>query len=161
MIPIVPILFFEKMPYWALAVYLLAGLTDILDGYLARKFDQITKFGKLADPLADKLMLLTVLVCLYAGGNIPLLICVLALLKETVMIVGASILYRNNIVIQANRFGKAATLLFNPAVVLAFFQPIVQPWHVVFLSIALAAAYLAMIQYALLFLHSMRQKQAE
>lgn len=159
MIPFVPMLFALKLPYWALGVYLLAGATDVLDGYLARRLDQVTKFGKLVDPLADKLMLVTVLLCLQLSGHLPLWICILAILKETLMIIGAVLLYRKDIVIQSNLFGKAATLLFTPAVVLSFFQPVVQPWHVVFMAIALVAAYVAMAQYAVLFLRSMREKK--
>ena len=50
---------------WAFAVFLLAGVTDVLDGFIARRCNLITKWGKLMDPLADKLMLITVLsVCL-------------------------------------------------------------------------------------------------
>ena len=48
-----------------------AALTDVLDGYIARRTNQITDFGKLMDPLADKLMLIAALICLSFSGNLP------------------------------------------------------------------------------------------
>lgn len=160
MIPLVPLCFFVwQEPRWALVVYLLASVTDVLDGYLARKLNQITRFGKLMDPLADKGMLLAVLICLYAAGYIPLWISILAVVKESIMIVGGAVLLRCGVVIQANWFGKAATLLFTPSVALAFFGDVVWPWHVLLLIVALAAAYVAMGQYGWLFFKALREKR--
>ena len=53
-------------PIVAILIFLLAGATDVLDGYLARKYNWITNLGKILDPLADKMMQCTVLVCLFA-----------------------------------------------------------------------------------------------
>ena len=63
LIPVFVVLFFKGQKMAALAVFCAASLTDMLDGYLARKLNQITDFGKLFDPLADKLMVLTAMVC--------------------------------------------------------------------------------------------------
>ena len=62
LIPVFVVLFFKGHKMAALAVFCAASLTDMLDGYLARKLNQITDFGKLFDPLADKLMVLTAMV---------------------------------------------------------------------------------------------------
>ena len=155
LVPLVPVLFSRGLPFWALAVYLAAGVTDILDGYLARKLNQITKFGKIVDPFADKLMLVVTLSCLYAYGYIPVWALVLALVKEALMIAGALVLYRIDVVIAANFFGKAATFLFTPAVALSFFGQAAYPWH--WILLALSAAYVAMLQYGLLFLRALRE----
>ena len=88
---------------WALVVFIIAGATDLLDGYIARKHNLITKWGKLMDPLADKLMLLTVLISLYIKGIIPEIIIIIVFIKEFLMIGGAIFLYKNRkIVVESN-----------------------------------------------------------
>ena len=64
-------LFFTDNVLLALIVFLVAGATDIIDGYLARKYNWVTALGKILDPVADKLMQCTVLICLLIGGYIP------------------------------------------------------------------------------------------
>ena len=71
LIPVFVVLFFSGLRKAALAVFVAASLTDMLDGYLARKLNQITDFGKLFDPLADKLMVLTAMVCQAIAGVFP------------------------------------------------------------------------------------------
>ena len=68
----------------------LSGLTDVLDGTIARKFNFITNFGKLMDPLADKLTQLTVLTTLSIKGIVPIWMIVVLVAKECIMIAGAS-----------------------------------------------------------------------
>ena len=71
MVPVFVILYLNGKNYWALAVFCIASLTDCFDGMLARKLNQITSFGKLFDPLADKLMVLSALACHVALGVFP------------------------------------------------------------------------------------------
>lgn len=147
MVPLVVLFFLLDVPYFALAVFLLAGATDVLDGYLARKNDQITSFGQVMDPLADKLMLITTLICLYVTGRVPLLVPLIIVIKEVTMIAVAALLYRKHIVLPANIFGKLATLLFTIAVLLSFFAEVVAPWHTVMLYAATGVAVFAMVFY--------------
>ena len=109
----------------SLAVSLLAlgGLTDFLDGRIARRFHQVTWLGKLLDPLADKLMIVAVLVCLVDVGALPLWLVLLAIAKEGYMVTGGVLLYRRGIVIPSDLMGKIPTFLFVPG---AFF---LYPWH--------------------------------
>ena len=58
----------------AIVIFLLSGVTDVLDGYIARKYNMVTKFGKLLGPLADKLMIISVLWCLVVKKLIPAII---------------------------------------------------------------------------------------
>ena len=77
----------------ALILLTVSGLTDILDGWIARKFNFITNFGKLIDPLADKATQLAVLLTITFKGVIPFWIIIVVALKEAAMIAGASLFY--------------------------------------------------------------------
>ena len=71
---------------FAFIMLFLSGITDVLDGFIARKFNLITNFGKLIDPLADKLTQIAVLCTLLFKGVIPVWIVVIVLLKEASMV---------------------------------------------------------------------------
>ena len=94
----------------------LSGLTDVLDGAIARKFNFITNFGKLIDPLADKVTQLSLLCTLVFKGIIPFWILVFVLLKEAFMVCGASFLYGRDLVVSSKWYGKSATVLFYLAI---------------------------------------------
>ena len=97
--------------------FTLSGITDILDGTIARKFNLISNFGKLMDPLADKLTQISVLASLVIKDIIPLWILVIVILKEFIMIMGASFLYGKDVVVYSKWYGKLATVLFYIAIV--------------------------------------------
>ncbi len=81
LIPVIVWLYvFEKSPEWTTVVFIISGLTDIVDGFIARKFNMVSDFGKAIDPIADKLTQLVMLFCLLT--NFPLII-----LPITVMVV--------------------------------------------------------------------------
>lgn len=94
-----------------------SGLTDVLDGFIARKFNLITNFGKLIDPLADKSTQITILATLALKGIIPIWMIVIIFLKEFIMIAGASFLYGKELVVSSKWYGKLATVLFYIAIV--------------------------------------------
>ena len=98
----------------------ISGITDILDGFIARKFNFITNFGKLIDPLADKATQLSVLLTLAFKDIIPFWIIIVVALKEATMIAGASFLYGKELVVSSKWFGKLATVLFYVAIVCSF-----------------------------------------
>ena len=153
LIPVFVWAFYNVHPAVALIVYLVAAATDWLDGYLARKWNQVTSFGKLFDPLADKLMLLSMLFCLGESGRVPWLILGVMLGKELIMMAGSVfLLKRKNVVVMANWLGKTATVLFIVAVVAVY------PWYDVrwlyqmglaLMYIAMGLSVAAMIVYAL------------
>ena len=101
----------------------LSGLTDVLDGFIARRFDLISDFGKLIDPLADKATQLSILITLAlkhspAGDPIiPLWILFVIALKEFLMVAGASFLYGKELVVSSKWYGKLTTVLFYVAIV--------------------------------------------
>lgn len=102
----------------AAGIFILSGLTDVLDGKLARHFNWVTQFGKILDPLADKLMQCTALFCLAFKGYAPWWIFVFFVTKELLMCIGAIVFFRKNHEIGVSKyFGKAAVVLFYGAVV--------------------------------------------
>ncbi|WP_010247394.1 CDP-diacylglycerol--glycerol-3-phosphate 3-phosphatidyltransferase [Acetivibrio cellulolyticus] len=103
----------------AVVLFVVACITDMLDGMIARKYNLITSFGKLADPLADKLMQLTALTILSIQEIIPLPVLIIVLAKEIFMILGSILLYKKvNFVVQANWYGKMTTVIFSLAIVM-------------------------------------------
>ena len=91
----------------------------MLDGTIARKFNFITNFGKLIDPLADKFTQLSLLGTLVVKNIIPLWILVIVLIKEAAMVAGASFLYGKELVVSSKWYGKASTVLFYLAILLS------------------------------------------
>lgn len=74
LVPVFAVVFFQPAPdahRWAVLIYLTAFLTDVADGWIARHFNQITKLGRILDPLADKLMTFTVIICITARRHHP------------------------------------------------------------------------------------------
>ena len=117
-------------------VFVLAGITDVLDGYIARRFNLITKWGQAMDPLADKIMQLTVLICLTINRIIPIWVIIIVGIKEALMIIGGVVLYtrRDHVVIPARNYGKISTILFYMAVLFISFG-IPFGIHLLFLAI--------------------------
>ena len=102
-------------------LFIISGITDVVDGAIARKFNFITDFGKLMDPLADKLTQISVLATLMIKELIPVWILAIVIAKEAVMIAGASFLYGSDVVVSSKWFGKLATVLFFIAIVCSCF----------------------------------------
>lgn len=101
----------------ALSIFILAGATDVVDGYLARHYGWISNLGKVLDPLADKTMQCAVLICLYIKHIIPLWLLVLYAAKELAMLSGAMFIFRKMSVIVVSRWcGKLAVCVFYAAV---------------------------------------------
>lgn len=112
----------------ALILLTVSGLTDVLDGWIARKFNFISNFGKLIDPLSDKATQLAVLLTITFKGVIPFWIIIIVALKEAIMIAGASFLYGKELVVSSRWFGKLATVLFYIAIVCSF---IIAHWNAI------------------------------
>ena len=113
-------LFFADMIYAALFVFLLAGATDVLDGYLARRNGWISNLGKILDPFADKLMQCTVLICLFIKHYIPLWFVLPFIIKEVLMLLlGAIVIKRRSVVVVSKWYGKLTVCIFYGTIVLS------------------------------------------
>ncbi len=152
LVPVFIILFFNDQKIAALVVFCAASLTDLLDGYLARRLNQITDFGKLFDPLADKLMVLSALVCQGISGIFPWIAIIIVGCKELLMVLGGAYMLKKGVVVYANYYGKTATVFFMAALILAFFhEPLAKagvPLDQIFLWISVGLALLALGVYA-------------
>ena len=119
LIPIILYFIFTGNYLLGFVFFTISGLTDILDGTIDRKFNLISNFGKLMDQLADKLTQISVLASLVIKNIIPIWILIIVIVKELVMIIGASFLYGKDVVVYSKWFGKLATVLFYIAIVIS------------------------------------------
>ncbi len=90
----------------AAVLFLVASLTDIMDGYIARKYNIVTNMGKILDPLADKLMVLIVLIMLIPMGRVPAWVVALIVFRETAVTSLRAVAAADGIVISASPLGK-------------------------------------------------------
>ena len=119
LVPVFVILFFAVAPIAALPIAWLAAKTDVLDGYLARRNGWVSRFGKMLDPVADKLMQGALLFSLVIGGFLPWLFAVPFVLKELAQgVCGFLMLRRRSVVVVSRWYGKLALTLFHLAVYL-------------------------------------------
>ena len=107
----------------SLGLFLFSGVTDIVDGFIARHFNMITDVGKVYDPLVDKLMQLTAVVCLTLENVIPVWVICFIAVKELAMITIGSILYAKKIVVHSNWYGKFATVFFYAVIFILILVP--------------------------------------
>lgn len=109
----VAIFFSPISKIWALVVFLSAGATDVVDGFLARKNNWITDLGKVLDPFADKLMQCTVLVCLCIESVVPLWFLIIFFAKELLtLLLGFIAIRRRSVVVVSKWYGKLSVCLF-------------------------------------------------
>lgn len=102
--------------WWAFAVLVFSGLTDLFDGWIARRFNQISEAGKLLDPLADKLTQLAVVICLSTQFEELVWLMALCLLKEVAQVIGGLLLLRRGDEVRGSQwFGKICTFVFYAA----------------------------------------------
>lgn len=94
----------------ALGIFVTASFTDTLDGYLARKYNQVTNFGKFMDPLADKLLVCAAMICLMALGRLPYWVLIVIISREFIISGFRLVASDNGIVIAASWWGKLKTV---------------------------------------------------
>ena len=106
------------MRYLAAAIFIVASLTDLLDGKIARKYNLVTNFGKFMDPLADKLLVCAALICLVELGQIPAWMVIVIVSREFTISGFRLVAAEQGIVIAASYWGKFKTTFQMIAVIL-------------------------------------------
>lgn len=148
-IPFVILFLNEKYLLSAICIGL-SGISDCLDGFFARRLNQVTQLGKILDPIADKITLISVMFCMvfYAPNVIPILIVLIA--KDVIMLMGGVSLLRRRITPPAAEwFGKLATIVFYFAVcIIIFLKAVVNYENILIDDILLSITAVAML-YAL------------
>ena len=134
----------------ALAIFVIASLTDTLDGYLARKYHLVTNFGKFMDPLADKLLVCSALICFTATGQLAEWITIIIIAREFIISGLRLIAADNGIVIAASYWGKFKTVSQMIMIILMIMNlehPVFQGAITVFVVIAVALTVISLIDY--------------
>ena len=158
LVPVFVYLFFayyEKRLYLPLLVFAFAGATDIIDGYLARRNSWVTNLGKFLDPLADKLLQCSLLVCFVVKKIVPWWLAGMFILKELFMICGALIVLKKiKVTVKSHWYGKFTTGAFYAIAFLVFMFQIFEidingtAALLLFVS-ALVLAFFSMVMYIL------------
>ena len=125
LVPFFAVIYTADIDYagvYAGIVFMVAATTDVIDGYLARKWNQITPIGRILDPLADKLLQLTAISCLTIDGVMPWFLCAIFLAKELLMMVGSAVMVKKlEDVIPSNIFGKLVSFGVSLTITAAIF----------------------------------------
>ncbi|WP_423363314.1 CDP-diacylglycerol--glycerol-3-phosphate 3-phosphatidyltransferase [Mycoplasma sp. P36-A1] len=114
------------IPYLiALIIYIVASVSDTVDGHIARSTNTITNLGKFLDPVADKLLVNTLLIYFTATGHIPPLVTILMIGRDTMVDALRMISVENNVVIAASKYGKLKTIfqMVSLGLILIFAYP--------------------------------------
>ncbi len=106
----------------SLVIFIVASITDFFDGYLARKYNMITDFGKLMDPLADKLLVLSVLIAFIDFGVVPSFVVMLIVAREFAVTSLRLIATANGKILAADKWGKIKTVCQMLFIVFAYFK---------------------------------------
>ena len=108
----------QTLRYVAAAIFIIASLTDMLDGKIARKYNLVTNFGKFMDPLADKLLVCSALICLVELKELPAWMVIVIISREFIISGFRLVASDNGVVIAASYWGKFKTTFQMIAVVL-------------------------------------------
>ena len=149
-IPIFAWLYLEagEGPAWGAGIFFaVAALTDQLDGYLARRWHVESGFGKIADPLADRLMIGTAVILMWATGRIPLLAALVILARDLILIVGYKVVAPSGFQLEVTFLGKLATWVLYAALGFVLVTEEGTTWALVVLLIGIALSIGAGVQY--------------
>ena len=138
----------DSLKWVALALFVIASLTDFADGYIARKYNLVTNFGKFMDPLADKILTISGMICLIELGRIPSWIVVIIVAREFIISGFRLVAAENGVVIAANYWGKFKTTFQMIMIILMIMNiPQLQILTNIVMWIALALTIISLVTY--------------
>ena len=153
-IPVFIVVFLMGYNYAAAVIFILAALTDMLDGHIARKYNLVTNFGKLMDPLADKLLVMSALLCLVQVGDVAGWMVIVILGREFIITGMRQVAAAQGIVIAAGTTGKIKTITQMIAIPLLLLEnwpfsmlSFELPMGMVFLWLALIMTVISGVEY--------------
>ena len=136
-------------PAWGAGIFFAAAaFTDQLDGYLARRWRVESRFGRIADPLADRLMIGTAAILMLATGRIPLLAALVILGRDVILVLGYRLLSPGGYELEVTFLGKTATWVLYAALGFMLVTQEATTWPLVILWIGIALSLAAGAQYA-------------
>ena len=161
LIPVFVVVYFntptEGVAIWPIVILLLSGFTDVLDGFIARRFNMISDLGKMLDPVADKLTQIGVIGCLMIRFPEMILMFVIYIAKEVIMLLGGFVMLKGKkkVVPSAKWYGKLSTSeLYGAMALLLLFPSIgenpVTMW--ILIGVSLALVIFALVMYTIAFL---------
>ncbi|WP_028608265.1 CDP-alcohol phosphatidyltransferase family protein [Paenibacillus harenae] len=149
LIPVYIFVFMNGHMIPAFLIMVAAGVTDVLDGYIARRSGQVTAVGMMLDPLADKLMMITVIVSLLVSGHISWAAAAAMFLRDLGMIAGSFYYhFRGKKTVPSNWAGKLTTVLLYSAIMLIFFET---PYAHSYLWLVIGFSFVTSIMYIVMF----------
>ena len=138
----------DMFKWIALALFIIASLTDLADGKIARKYNLVTNFGKFMDPLADKILTISGMICLIELGRIPAWIVIIIVAREFIISGFRLIAAENGVVIAANYWGKFKTTFQMIMIILMIANiPQLQLVTTIVMWIALALTIISLVTY--------------
>ena len=138
----------QTMRIVANVIFIVASLTDLFDGKIARKYNLVTNFGKFMDPLADKLLVCSALICLIQLGQLPAWVVIIIISREFIISGFRLVAADNGIVIAASYWGKFKTTFQMIAVILMIFNiPALATVTMIMLVIAVVLTVISLVVY--------------
>ena len=138
----------QNMRYVAAALFIIASLTDMLDGKIARKYNLVTNFGKFMDPLADKLLVCSALICMIELRELPAWMVIIIISREFIISGFRLVASDNGVVIAASYWGKfKTTFQMIGGVLLIFNIPALSTLTTIIVWIALALTVISLVDY--------------
>jgi len=148
----------EGAKLYATGVYILAAVTDFLDGRIARKYNLVSKLGRILDPLGDKIMTFAVLLCITIDKLVPAWAVIVFFVKEALMAVGGLLIYKKYTDMpSANILGKCATVVFVVVcALLMLVDNIPKVYATALISIAIIVMLAAFVSYLIRYIKIMQ-----
>ena len=138
----------QLLRYLAASIFIVASLTDMLDGKIARKYNLVTNFGKFMDPLADKLLVCSALICLVELGQLPAWMVIVIVSREFIISGFRLVASDNGVVIAASYWGKFKTTFQMFAVILLILDmPALSVLTTLFVWAAFALTLISLVDY--------------